>query len=185
MYLKHSQLVLISLCELVLLNTLTGNDTETRASAGFSIICAKMQAGDSRNKWNYILKNLIVLDRTAEEGVFLRDIRDLKMEYIDNFTDKDQKNSNRYHLNAVYLLLSYFIDVLGVDLLVRRYFRYIKAKASLYTSPNSIRIPRTNKKEYFVEHQLSEVLAELRLLNKLLGTVFEVTCPVLSLTSII
>lgn len=52
-----------------------------------------MQTSDSRNKWNYIIKNLIILDRAIDEGLFVYDIAKLKIDFVENFSDKDAKDS--------------------------------------------------------------------------------------------
>ena len=46
---------------------------------------------DSKDMWNYILKNLIILDRCVEEKLFLWEISDLTLESVEFFKDKDEK----------------------------------------------------------------------------------------------
>lgn len=68
-----------------------------------------MQTSDSRNKWNYIIKNLIILDRAIDEGLFVYDIAKLKIDFVENFSDKDAKDSTstlwattKIHFNQIY-----------------------------------------------------------------------------------
>lgn len=78
---------------IVILSCLADNDPETRPSMAFSTIIAKLQTSDSRHEWNYILKNLVLLDRCVEEGLFLYDVVELDLDFVKNFTDKNPKNS--------------------------------------------------------------------------------------------
>ena len=76
------------------MQTLGGKDPETRPQVGFSLLVAKLQSSDSLTKWNYIIKNLIILDRCVEEKYFLFDIADLDLKHIKNYKDEDIRNSN-------------------------------------------------------------------------------------------
>ena len=76
-----------------MLSCLAGNDTETRPSAAFTTIVEKLQSSKSRFHWNYILKNLVILDRCVEEGLFLFDISELHLDFVQTFSDRDPKNS--------------------------------------------------------------------------------------------
>jgi len=47
----------------------------------------------SNNRWNYQIKNLIILDRIVEEKMFLWEICDLEIETLENFKDIDESNN--------------------------------------------------------------------------------------------
>lgn len=47
---------------------------ETRAQVGFATLVTKLETSESKEKWNYLLKNLIILDRCVESRFFLMDI---------------------------------------------------------------------------------------------------------------
>jgi len=49
--------------KLAILFSLSGKDKETKDRMAFSIIVDKFETSTSRNKWNYLIKNLILLDR--------------------------------------------------------------------------------------------------------------------------
>ena len=48
-----------------------------------------MMYSESKNKWNYMIKNLIILDFIVEEKLFLWETSDLVLESIDNFKDEN------------------------------------------------------------------------------------------------
>ena len=75
------------------MNTLAGHDEETRSEVGFRTLVVKMQYSDSLRKWNYIVKNLIILDRCVEDKYFLQDISELDFAHIKNYKDDDPANS--------------------------------------------------------------------------------------------
>ncbi len=77
---------------IVILQTLGGKDKETRSEIAFLTLMAKLESSDSMKKWNYIVKNLIILDRTVEERYFLNDISMLDLPHICVFKDE-------FHLN--------------------------------------------------------------------------------------
>ena len=52
-----------------------------------------METSDNVNKWNYMIKNLIILDRCVEEKLFLYDIMELKINKIENYKDHEPKIS--------------------------------------------------------------------------------------------
>ncbi len=51
----------------MILSTLCGGDSETPPKEAFKKIIAKCELSDSKNKWNYLIKNLIILDRCVDE----------------------------------------------------------------------------------------------------------------------
>lgn len=77
-----------------ILQTLAGRDEETRSEVGFRTILVKMQYSDSLKKWNYIVKNLIILDRCIEDKFFLQDISELDFPHIKGYKDDDSAISN-------------------------------------------------------------------------------------------
>jgi len=48
--------------------------------------------------WNYVLKNLIILDRCTDEKLFLWDISDVELNTAKHFKDKDP-NINEMMIN--------------------------------------------------------------------------------------
>lgn len=68
---------------------MAGKDEETRSEIGFRTLLVKMQYSDSLKKWNYIVKNLIILDRSVEERYFLNDISELDLPHIKNYKDEE------------------------------------------------------------------------------------------------
>ena len=68
-----------------------GFDSETRPNIGFYTLKAKLESSHSLKKWTYIIKNLIILDRCLEERYFLKDIAELHLRNIENYSEKDHK----------------------------------------------------------------------------------------------
>jgi hypothetical protein len=54
-----------------ILYTLRGLDLETNDKMGFENLIAKCELSESRNKWNYLVKNLLILDRIVSDNLFL------------------------------------------------------------------------------------------------------------------
>ena len=52
---------------------------------------AKLETSESRGKWNYLIKNLILIDRMLEERYFVREISEIEIDYVENFTDPTSK----------------------------------------------------------------------------------------------
>lgn len=71
------------------MQALAGRDEETRSEVAFRTIVVKMQYSDSLKKWNYVIKNLIILDRCVEERYFLQDISELDLPHIKKYKDED------------------------------------------------------------------------------------------------
>lgn len=74
-----------------LLAVLSGKDPETKPSLAFSVITAKLEASKSRKYWNYIVKNLVVLDRAIDENLFVKDIAKLTLPSIETYQPKEEK----------------------------------------------------------------------------------------------
>jgi hypothetical protein len=72
---------------------LSGQDSETPAKLGFQTIVTKLEVSSSRKKWCYIIKNLIILDRTVEEKLFLEEIANHPIKTAETFTEDDNKYS--------------------------------------------------------------------------------------------
>ena len=70
-----------------------GNDKEISAEAAFQTIIKKIQSSDSKNKWNYLVKNLLIIDRLIDERCFLKEIATSNLENIVNFIEEDKKFS--------------------------------------------------------------------------------------------
>jgi len=61
------------------METFRGKDNETKAEIAFYTIVAKIEASGNRTKWKYILKNLMILDRLVEEGLFVDKINSIEL----------------------------------------------------------------------------------------------------------
>lgn len=46
---------------------------------------SKLETSDSLNKWNYIVKNLVILDHCVDNRYYLTDIANLKLKKIENY----------------------------------------------------------------------------------------------------
>jgi len=77
----------------VILQTLGGKDKETRSEIGFLTLMTKIECSDSLRKWNYVVKNLIILDRCVEEKYYLNDIGHLDLPHISSYKDENHMNS--------------------------------------------------------------------------------------------
>lgn len=78
---------------LEILTTLAGKDEETRSEIAFLLIMAKLETSESLKKWNYIVKNLIILDRCVEEKYYLNDISSLNLPHIEFYKEIDNGSS--------------------------------------------------------------------------------------------
>ena len=72
---------------------LHGKDKDTRAEIAFTTITAKMQSSMSSKSWNYIVKNLVILNMCVDERVFLLDICNLNLKNVVKYKDDDEKIS--------------------------------------------------------------------------------------------
>ena len=77
-----------------ILSAFNGTDPETKPADAFKTIINKLKTSDSRTKWNYIIKNLIILDRAIEEGLFVVDISELSIPDIEKFKCDEDRYSN-------------------------------------------------------------------------------------------
>ena len=77
-----------------ILEAFAGKNIETRPEIAFNKFMTRLCITDNLNKWHYILKYLIILDRCVEEKYFLFDIAELNLSHIESFKDEDGKNSN-------------------------------------------------------------------------------------------
>ena len=55
------------------MKALRGVDTETPATTAYSTLIGKIETSESKGKWNYMMKNLIILDRMINEKMFLKE----------------------------------------------------------------------------------------------------------------
>ena len=69
---------------------LTSGDEETEPQSGINMLIGKLQASTSTACWNYVLKNLIVMDRVVEARLFLDEIAHLRIPYLDHYRLKDE-----------------------------------------------------------------------------------------------
>ena len=75
------------------MKTLKGKDHETKANIAYNLIIAKIQSSDSRGKWNYLVKNMIILDRMIEQKIFVHQVSELELDNVENFKDLKSKNN--------------------------------------------------------------------------------------------
>ena len=129
----------------ILINTFRGLDTETRPQQAFNTIVLKILHSESRNMWNYMIKNLIMLDRCVEEKLFLWEIADLQLDTVESFTDQDQK-----------------INTMLINFLIKKYYDYIKIKAAKYTSKDSV-FNQTDKNDYFAKISINQLISEIKI----------------------
>ncbi|KRX00129.1 hypothetical protein PPERSA_10628 [Pseudocohnilembus persalinus] len=136
----------------VILNTLNGRDMETRAQVGFATLVTKLETSESKEKWNYLLKNLIILDRCVESRFFLMDIQQLFLPSVDHF----QSNDNN-------------VRQLKLDAFVREYFTIIKKKGELYSMQNSsFNVEKSQKQKYFLKKEkITTIFEEIQIAQKM------------------
>jgi len=138
------------------LKTLAGEDKETKPNIAFNVIIAKLQSSDSRGYWNYLVKNLVILDRMLDDKRFVHDVSELELDYVENF--KDSKTKMR------------------IDELVREYYRFVKAKARLYADPKcSLNVAKTAKKDFFLKLSTKKILEDSKILDCFIDIAFNVT----------
>ncbi|KAL4496040.1 hypothetical protein ABPG72_015462 [Tetrahymena utriculariae] len=128
-----------------ILQTLAGNDPETRPDVAFQLIQSKMQYSESKNQWNYLVKNLIILDRCVEDRSFVNDIATIHILHVENFKDPDPRNS-----------------IIKIDGFIRKYFQYIKMKSKLYAKKNSsFNVNKREKRQYFLSIPTDKIFFEM------------------------
>jgi len=57
------------------------------------MLISRFYITDNLNKWNYVLKISMILDRCIEEKFFLYDISELNLSQIQFFKDEDRRIS--------------------------------------------------------------------------------------------
>jgi len=155
------------------LQTLAGHDVETRSEVGFRTILVKMQYSDSLKKWNYVIKNLIILDRCIDEKYFLNDISELDFPHIKNYKDDDPsicKSINQ--LNSYFLLAN-----IQIDGLIQKYYFLIVEKAKIYKNKGNVfNVDKTQNQLplYLKACHLDKLLLEVSQIQYLNSLIFEV-----------
>ena len=71
-----------------------------------------MQYSESKNIWNYLVKNLVLLDRCVEDRSFVSDIATMHILHVENFKDPDPKNSKLLSETHTYSIAYIPINVL-------------------------------------------------------------------------
>jgi len=142
----------------IILKSLSGNDTETKPSTAFQTLVSKLKTSDSRKYWNYLMKNLVILDRTIDEGHFAGEIAYLEIPGVEEYQQKQQRYKER-----------------KIEELVSAYFRFIRDKADVLSRKKTcLKIPKEKRKQYFKGMQAEDILDENRALNSLYQSAFEV-----------
>ncbi|CAD8093828.1 unnamed protein product [Paramecium sonneborni] len=139
--------------------TLSGKDPETRPQVGFTTILAKLESSQSKIYWNYIIKNLIILDRCIEYRFFVSDIVNMNINYVENYVEKDPKYKN-----------------LSMDSFIRKYYLYLKKKAALYSiKKSSFNTPKEEKKNYFKQQQVENIFEEFYKGQQLFNQILDIS----------
>jgi len=68
---------------------LAGNNAQTSAMFAFKVLVSKLETSESRKYWNYVIKNLIILDRAIDEGLFVSEISEIRNIDIENYYPDD------------------------------------------------------------------------------------------------
>ncbi|CAD8083941.1 unnamed protein product [Paramecium primaurelia] len=127
-----------------ILLTLSGKDPDTSQQIGITTIFTKLESSESKIYWNYIIKNLIILDRCVENRFLVTEIANMNITYVENYVEQDLKYKS-----------------LSMDSFVRNYYMYLKRKAALYSIKNSsFNIPKEEKKNYFKQQSAENILEE-------------------------
>lgn len=141
-----------------ILKSLSGNDTETKPSTAFQTLVNKLKTSDSRKYWNYLMKNLVILDRAVDEGHFVGEIAYLEIPGVEEYQQKQQRYKER-----------------KIEELVSAYFRFIRDKADVFSRKKTcLKIPKDKRKQYFKGMPAEDILEENRALNSLYQSAFEV-----------
>ncbi|CAD8080647.1 unnamed protein product [Paramecium primaurelia] len=139
--------------------TLSGKDPETRPQVGFTTILAKLEQSQSKIYWNYIIKNLIILDRCIEYRFFVSDIADMNVNYVENYVERDQKYKS-----------------LSMDSFIRKYYLYLKKKAALYSiKKSSFNTPKEEKKNYFKQQSAENIFEEFNKGQQLFDQILDIS----------
>ncbi|CAK89839.1 unnamed protein product (macronuclear) [Paramecium tetraurelia] len=139
--------------------TLSGKDPETRPQVGFTTILAKLESSQSKIYWNYIIKNLIILDRCIEYRFFVSDIADMNINYVENYVERDPKYKS-----------------LSMDSFIRKYYLYLKKKATLYSiKKSSFNTPKEEKKNYFKQQSAENIFEEFNKGQQLFDQIVDIS----------
>lgn len=65
----------------------------------FNVITAKLETSKSLKYWNYVVKNLVVLDRAIDENLFVKDIAKLNLPSIEKYQPKEEKYGQQFKLS--------------------------------------------------------------------------------------
>lgn len=144
----------------------------TSGSIAYNTIIIKLERSDSRFKWNYLIKNLIILDRATEEEIFIYDISNLDLEFLSTYSCPNKKDSKLAQYKM--FCLSVRLDGMQLDRLVRSYFEYIREKAVYYSQKNLISALKVNDRSYLNGLELPELMKEFNSISKLLEMTFKV-----------
>jgi len=66
----------------------SGKSHEIRGTSAFYLIIAKLQASKSKTSWNFIMKNLIILDKAVENRYFTKEIAELELPELEEYLKK-------------------------------------------------------------------------------------------------
>lgn len=120
----------------MILSKFTNKDPEFKGFAAFYTILAKIRASKSRNYWSYIIKNLAILDRVVNEKHFGKEVSELETPEIEEYKAliKLHGNANPPQKPPLINFAHPFLEEEKIDTLIKRYFRYIKAKGRIYST---------------------------------------------------
>lgn len=99
------------------------------------------------------MKNLIILDHCVESWYFINDIYLLSIPHIDQFVNLKQQESNCW--------LIYLKALKGLDYFIKKYFKFIQAKAKIYSyKTSSYNVAKEDLKSYFRSLEVNKLLEE-------------------------
>lgn len=82
------------------MDTLAGNNAQTSAMFAFKVLVSKLETSESRKYWNYVIKNLVILDRAIDEGLFVKEISEIRNLDIENYYPEDYSFGKQIVLNT-------------------------------------------------------------------------------------
>jgi len=133
----------------------SGKSYEIRGTSAFYLIIAKLQASKSKTAWNFIMKHLVILDKAVENRYFTKEIAELELPELEEYLKK--KNSGK------------------MESLIKRYFRYIKAKARIYnTKHQPFHLTFWERKEYLEKLDQEKLILESKRLKPLIILAFDI-----------
>ena len=151
------------------MQTLADKDKETRASVAIQTFLAKLEASESRKFWNYMVKNLVILDRAIDERLCLDEISKMNLPGVEGYTvpDKKDSKSKMKKINGIEARL--------IEELIRSYYGYIKTKARIMErSRCPFHKEKKDKKVYFQGKNVITILSEIETLNEITEKAFVV-----------